>query len=62
MNIEPIVPLANIDHGVAKPLPDGAGAIGPGQAAPAHVPEDGLAPVRNDQAVENDGIIMDGGF
>src|SRR4029077_16364191 len=50
MVAEEALPLRDVAHRALEALPHRAGAVGRGQAALAHVGEDGAAPVRDDQA------------
>lgn len=58
---QPALPLADVAHRPGKILPYRAGAVGRGQPASAHVFKDRAAPIRDDQAVDDDHCVVQGG-
>ena len=50
--------LDDVVDGGLEPLPHRDGAIGGSQSAPAHVLEEIAAPFGDDQAIDDDGVVV----
>ena len=57
--VDPRLPPGDIRHRPGKILPDAAGAVGAGQTARPHVLEDATLPVRDDQPVKDDHLVVE---
>ena len=58
--VEPPLPARDVLHGGAETLPDRAGAVRGGHPARAHLLEHGPAPLRDDQPVDQDRVLVQG--
>lgn len=59
MSAKPPIPTSYVGHGGAKVLPTRTGTIGRRQPAPAHVLKHIRTPVGDDQAIDDNRVVME---
>src|SRR6187399_2536688 len=55
---KPVLPAHHVSHRLGEPFPDAARAVRGGQAAAAHILENGAAKIGDEEAVDNNRFLM----